>query len=824
MAQLSTDSLAYSQIIAMVQEFVASYIRNNNVTAKDFDDAYNQLLTKIKAFVGSPMSELDLINVGDIPSSTRFNTMIGATGSDINIITNQLDALAANYVNSFNILSDEIESEKSSLERMRSKIAALEMYSSSPSNNITYIGDLLNNMNLIDVSKTKGIQVCDVTDGVAILPKKSSTKWKARLAVYNQNYNDLNSSQNTSAFGVSNGLPGCNFLFSKGNFNNITDPFLFQKDSLTIKSDSSRMIDESPTTFFEYEALYVDKNQPSINTSQPSVNRPVHEFQYLSGNNVIDWSSFDTTKTLKLTVELTSTKSAGENVNYISIIPFFGYDDVSLNARIKNVKITSLKLYNSNTNRLFDIIQNNPVYIGGDVSGSTINNYKNYFYNKGIFRFPEVTVNKVYITFEQDSFNDVEIKNPYWIPYTSSQPGAPLWRGQQRFNPEANMPDNFVAGSTKWTKEALIPSLDRPLAIKGSSTDSIRLDLSYSVNQPSTNNRLKMTKSTDQFVYYDKKETFKTKEYYIFRAAASINLNQSSVLSVKAAIEADPDKRPCVFLGENETLATKKIDLSNISVVAGSPAVFTVSCAESHNLSLNDYIYIFGAVQSGNNYYSFDKAYQVSAVSNSITFQFQSTEAGIPSGSAAATEITCLPLYTKASSSNLSTDQVSATVPQNRTEQVFLKRNFEIIKAKRASIGIRDIFVGRELFSDKAEIISKPFYVYDDVDLISLEVADQIPNTEDSSTSIDYYISVDDGLKWIQISPIQRNFVGVPEIVAFNQNISGTARMPQIAYYNYPEIPNPIKSIRFRAVMKKDRNSNATPILGSYKLGLRFKQ
>lgn len=823
MAQLSTDSLAYSQIITFVQQFVDSHVNNQNVTPKEFDAAYKQMLSKIRSVIGSPLSELDLINKGDIPSSKRFNAMVGSVGADINLITNQLDALTANYVNSFNVLNQEIESEKSSLVRIRSKIAALEMYSGSSSGNISYMGDLLNNMDLIDVSKTKGIQVCDVVEGSAILPKKSATKWKSNISLYNQNYNDLNSDQNTSPFGVSNGLAGCNFLFSRGNFNNITDPYLFQKDLLTVKTDPTRMIDESPVSFYEYEAIRLEKNQNSIT-------RPDHEFLYINGNNTVDWSNFGSTKPLKLTVELTSTKSTGENVNYISIVPFFGYDEVGLNARIKNIKVTSIKLYNTTTNRLFEVINNGPVYIGGDIAGSTINNYSKYFYNKGIFRLSqEYNVNKIYITFEQDVFNDVSIKHIYWEPYSSSDQASPKWRNQIRFNPELGMPDNYVAGSLRWNKNLIMPPLERPNSIKSLASDSVRVDLSYSVNTPVQNNRLKLTKSTDDFKYYDKKETFLGKEYYIFKDQASVNITPTVVDSIKSAILTDVSKSACVYLGQNETLSTKKIDLSNITigsstaVSGGYQSQLTINCSEQHNLSVGDYVSLKGTIRSAT--VEFDEIYQVGTIVNSTSFTVIDISANqVAAGTSTANNVVCMPLYTKAEEQKLTKDTESRMVPKVETEQVFLKRKYETLGAKRASIGIRDIFVGKELFSDKAEIISKPFYIYDNIDLVSLEVQDQVPSTDDSSTSIDYYISVDDGIKWIQISPIQRNFVGIPEIVSFNQNIPSSAAMPQIAYYNYPEVPNPIKSIRFRAVMKKDRNSNATPILGSYKLGVRFKQ
>lgn len=294
------------------------------------------------------------------------------------------------------------------------------------------------------------------------------------------------------------------------------------------------------------------------------------------------------------------------------------------------------------------MINGGPMYVGADISGATISNYKNYSYNKGVLRFPEVLANKVYITFEQPEFKDVRIKHAYWTPYTSSNLNV-KWKDQERFNPKASgvLPDG--AKNIKWNQNLIVPNFETPNSIKGSTSDTLRVDLSYSY--VTTENKI-------------------------------------------------------------------------------------------------------------------------------IT---------------------------------------------NKVESVYLKRNFEYLNAKRAAIGIRDIYVGKEMFTDSAEIVSKPFYVHKDVDLVSLEVSDEITSSEDYSTSIDYYISVDDGLNWIQISPLQRNFEAVPEIISFNQNLSSNNILPQIAYYSYPEVPNPIKSIRFRAVLKKTKGSNVTPILGSYKIGVRFR-
>jgi hypothetical protein len=829
MTQLSTDSLVYSQIVSTVQKFISSYVENKTVSPKDFDEAYQKLLFEIKNSIGGPVSKIDFLNKGDIPSSERLNKFISQLSEDMNIITHQFDSLTASYVNAFNILNEEIESEKSSIGRIRSKIGALELYSNSGSNNITYLGDLLNNMDLIDMSKSKNVLVCDVTEGVATLPKKNVTKWKSKVSLYNQNFNNFNQNLNTHPFGISNGLPGCNFLFTQETVNSITNPFLFQKDTLTVKSDVLKMTDESPISFFEYEAIGIASR--STISSSTTEQRPEYEFQYINGTNYINWASFDSSRPLKMTVELTSTKSSGENINYISVIPFFGYDNTGMNAQIKNIKVTSIQLYNdTKTEAPYELINTGPVYIGADISGANINNYKNYSYNKGIFRFPEVLVNKVYITFEQESFNDVAIKHAYWTPYSSSNfqnvtATTPKWNDQTHFNPDAVMPQNFVAGSLRWNKAAIVPAMDKPNDIKSRAVESVRMDISYATSSQVANNVLKLNKSTTESSFYSSRESFNGTAYYIFRQTPSVNIAAEIVNTIKAAITSSTTPAPCVFIPESQSLNDIKIDVSSVSISAAPNQIITVNTSEPHNLSVGSLVYIKGPVEIGATPIALDRIYTVATRVDADTFTVAHVgTTPLSVGTAPALLLSCFPVYALGTSSSLVTEVQQRNVSRNTSETVWLKRNYETLNAKRASIGIRDIFLGKETYSEKAEIISKPFYIYDNIDLLSLEVSDLVPSTDESSTSIDYYISVDDGSTWIQISPTQRNFVGIPEILAFNQNTPNTSILPQIAYYNYPEVPNPIKSIRLRAVMKKDRNSNVTPILGSYKLGIRFKQ
>ena len=311
---------------------------------------------------------------------------------------------------------------------------------------------------------------------------------------------------------MSNGLSGCNYLYSNQSIGSLEKPFLFQKDSTITKSDPTKMVDESPVSFFEYEALYVDKGD-----------RPNYEFEYSSGKEFIDWCAFakdpttgkfDSNKPLKLTVELKSSSSSGDYINYISLIPFFGYDDPTLNAQIKNIQVTSIKLYNSNTtNAPLEVINDGPVFIGADISGATISNYKNYFYNKGIFRFPETLANRVYITFEQIAFQDVKIKHTFWTPYSTENykkaddPKTPTWHNQDRFDPKASGVLPLGSDSITWNNAAVVPTLEAPNQIKSNTNELVKIDLKYLITS-SIDTQVITLKKGSEFTYFQTKETF----------------------------------------------------------------------------------------------------------------------------------------------------------------------------------------------------------------------------------------------------------------------------------------------------------------------------
>jgi len=832
MAQLSTDTLAYSQVISKVQDFLFKYAKNENNNPKDFDKAYKDLLSQIQTSIGSPLSELKFFNKGEIPSSEKFNNFSSNISKDVNMILNQFDSLVANYVNTFNQISNQIELEKNLISRIRSKINVLDLYSSSSATNITYFGDLFNNLDFVDVDKIKQNRMPEVSNGFACLPTKKIKKMSGSIRIVNQNYDDQ-ITRNIQTVDISNGLAGSYHLFqldeAKGN------PFLYEKDSALLRSNELAMLDESPATYFEYEAINVKQFD---DTGMGTVSRRDYEFLYSDNTtsvnkSFINWSSFDKTKPLKLTVEIQTPNKKSEYINHISIVPFFGYDQI---ASIKNIKITSIKLLDETENKTTNLFSNESVYIGSDISAPSLSLKNKYFYNKGVFKFEKIKANKIYITFEQSEFKEVTIKHAYWTPYETKDlatQGAVKWMGQDRFTASAIVSDanNYKSESVSWDKTIVVPFIGKPTEKKSSTTNIVRVNVKYFELTNRLINTINFVKDATTTCYYRQLKYIQgVGSFRVFvssKAVAEKYTDQTTANSVLSTIlqenAADDKTGPLVIIVPaeqdiEEYVNTTKKKITSVSAASGTA---TITCQQAHGLAVNDYVYI--NTSSDLDIMTRGK-YKVSAISG-LSFSV-----GISTGTLALSQLAnsfFIKVVNSPIATSLTRETSQDTADAQKNKDLFLRRNFEYLKADRAAIGIRDIFVGYEAYADVCEIVSKPYKIYGKLELLSLQVEDQSPVELDSSgeiigtSKIDYYISVDNGSKWIQISPMEKNFAGIPEILAFNQNLSSTTSLSQIAYFNSPEVPQEINSVIFKAVMKKDRVVNSTPIIYSYKIGMK---
>lgn len=498
-----------------------------------------------------------------------------------------------------------------------------------------------------------------------------------------------------------------------------------------------------------------------------------------------------------------------------------------------NIKITSIKLLNQKENKTFEIIKKDePVYIAADAAQKNINNYKNLFINKAVFKFNETRANKIYITFEQPTFKDVTIKHTYWTPYEIGKDSK--WNNQSRFNPEAAL--DSTNQTVNWDKLALVPRISNPTEFKSSATDSRIVQVSYT-NQISADKwQLKIlepNKPTSGDVaatvinefYWNKRDNNYNIDLFCTKQYANYYPDSAGMNSIRDRILSSPLNSACVLIDPQKEDPIKDIIISLNDITIAS-SVATVTTASAHRLSVDDYVFIRGFRDlGGGNSLELKKIFKVTTINSPTKFSFAVTEySNLATTQISSASFFCVKAMNPATENTL---QVVKSVEQTSnkvTRQIVAKRNFEEIKAKRASIGIRDISFGKEFYQNSAQMVSKPFLLSGDLDLLSIYAEDYNPNP--SQASIRYHISVDGGTTFYEIQPVQRNYTGVPEIMAFNQNLSGDATIPQVLYLNSGNnsgVPNPIRSIVVKIDIAKNRQANDTPVVYYYRLGTRFR-
>jgi hypothetical protein len=144
----------------------------------------------------------------------------------------------------------------------------------------------------------------------------------------------------------------------------------------------------------------------------------------------------------------------------------------------------------------------------------------------------------------------------------------------------------------------------------------------------------------------------------------------------------------------------------------------------------------------------------------------------------------------------------------------------EAFIGKRWAIGIRDIYVGSNIYHETSSFVSKKFDAGGVIDRVALDAEVEIPSDYDSNTNwVKFYVSPNDGTNWFQISRIQDDFLDIPEIIAFNDPTPIAMREPGVAYR---EVAGTVNSIRLKVEIDRPANKeNSTPILHPYKIKIK---
>lgn len=733
MAQVSSNTLAYQQIYSRLRSFFLKDIQKTFKSNQERLEEYNSILSDLYNNVSLPVTNYDPYVKGEPPRSVKFNKFSQDFSQDIRSAASQTDFLSAKIINAFNMFMSEVENEKKYIERISSKSKILQMYNRSESEDLVYLGDSFDNMDYIDISKIKKGLTPLVKEGALMLPVESVKAWPIKnISIVSGNGFLGNNHQVIDAVSPDGSMQ----YFYVG----------LQNQGI---ANISAISDSNPLTYFEYEALNVDKSIYEEG-SVPSSN----EFCYIAtaaydesirSGSLIDWSSFDLQEPLSMTISLDGSRS--EMANSIEIAPYFG--------SMRLVKVGSVKVYGQDGS--YEEVITNPIYIGSSLDPLNIEVSKNYYYNKAQIKFTERLVSKVEITLSQTDAQDIAIMHSFWKPnYAEDTTSDSPFVGLDRYSPD------LLTGYEEIIvdQRRLLPLVTSPFSIKQSDFDYITSNIS-----------LKRSKYTDNFNVISFVNSATSTKYFFSAFGNWPPAQGISPGSVPDTIIFSDE-----FLYEHPEWPTKRYSLeedadSDISLLTQ----FMLDNAEE---------YVGGVYK----------------ILESLLFGNDSTE------------------YAFINASSIVVESKSYEVdPQPQRYSVPLSKETEILSAKRLSIGIRDINISYEKYSSDVEVISKPFNFDSPVETLMLNVDYSLDKDSLRDVNINYYVSAD-GLSWMQMSPIQLDFSGVPEVLCFNQNVSDSNKLPGVSYFNYPQVPVSVNSLVFKMTVTKSRNKNITPLFYSYQL------
>lgn len=646
------------------------------------------------------------------------------------------------------MFNSEVEQENGFINRIKSKVKLLQMYSSSPANDIFYFGGSFDSNDYINYAKIENKNNLPlIENGAMTLPVVSVKNWIPRRVLIDE--------------ANSNGVEGNNHaVYATGSEQGERYRYFFRdvQDTRNINN----IIDNNPLKFYEYEQINV-LNKPS--------NAQSFEFKYIinssssSTQQTFDWSSFSS-EPLKLTLEFDSETSS--KANYVKITPFFGNANyISKDVIVRKIEVTNSK------NEVEEILRGKPIYISSSFIPSSIEASRNFYYREANIKFLQREVKKFKIFFEQVDSTQVKIQHLYFSPEPSTDSTNP-YRGQSRFNPYAPAVGSNYFPDIPWSQQldfnlsSVVPYINSP--------NSFKAEAGRSVNVVSAPVKLQR------------------------------QVPKKSGKTIKFSIPNESDR----YITANLFLKYTTID--NSGAIAGYEGI---------DSSKSDFYVSTTAPNTDNRNSGFiAETNDGIQILNEIVEWFKN--------SVQATQSQKLTKFNLPQGTTIEVVDIRSTDTSTNTFQksINLTRNYEHLDAQRRSISLRDVSFGYEEYGNYAEMISRKFDLSSELEYVTIssEVAYSGDLSSSSQDLVRYYISVDDGSTWKRISPIENEFDGIPEVLAFNQNIDQTFRLPGVEYFNQPSIPSSIKGFIIKIEMFKASGENIAPMVYSYKVGVKVRQ
>ena len=524
--------------------------------------------------------------------------------------------------------------------------------------------------------------------------------------------------------------------------------------------NKNNLIDNNPLKYYEYE---------QVNIPVKTSGAQDFEFKYLLGSSsgatqqTIDWSKF-TTDPLKLTLEFDS--SSASKANFIKITPYFGNGNyISKDVIVRKIEVTDSQ------DNVEDILNGNLIYISSSFIPSSIESTRNFYYREANIKFMQRDVKKFKVFFEQSDSTSIKLQHLYFTPEASSGESTNPYSGQSRFNPYNPAVTSSAYPEVPWSSD-------------------IGINLSSIIPSSSNPNSFK-------------KEAGSFSNVLPIPVKLKRQIPKRSGKTIKFSIPNEPDRYMTrnlfgKYSTSNDISGYFGIDTSNSDLYLTTKFPNTGDNNSGFIAELSDSLSILEGILSW-----FNNTVQATPQEKLIKF-------GLPPG-------------TTFSIVNISS---ADTTPDSYQKSINLIRKYEQYDAFRRSISMRDISFGYEEYADYAQMISRKFDLSSEVEYVTMSSEIKYSGTLDAQAQdlVKYYISVDDGISWKRIAPIEDVFSGVPEVLAFNQNIDQTFRLPGVEYFSQPAIPASIKGLLIKIELFKSIGKNISPMVYSYKVGTKVRQ
>ena len=139
-----------------------------------------------------------------------------------------MDYLSAKAISNFNMFTSEVEQENSFLNRIKNKIKVLQMYSSSPANDLFYVGSSFDNTDYIEYSKIESTDVLPTIDnGQMTLSKVTTSAWVPQRVFIEEASSNGVAGNNHSVYASAEDNPPYRYFFQDSptsrSINNVID-------------------------------------------------------------------------------------------------------------------------------------------------------------------------------------------------------------------------------------------------------------------------------------------------------------------------------------------------------------------------------------------------------------------------------------------------------------------------------------------------------------------------------------------------------------------------------------------------------------------------